>query len=99
MLDGAEGVIWADAKLTHIGQDQARDVHELWKAQLPKGIPTPESFYVSPLTRAIETAELSFKGLELPNDKPYKPLVKEVSHAYPHSVQLSFSLPNYSKLI
>ena len=78
MLDGADGVIWADAKLTHIGQNQARDVHDLWKAQLPKGIPAPETFYVSPLTRTIETAELSFKGLELPEDRPYKPLIKEV---------------------
>lgn len=78
MLDGADGVIWADAKLTEIGQNQARDVRDLWKAQLPKGIPPPETYYVSPLTRTIETAQLSFKDLELPKDRPYKPLIKEL---------------------
>ncbi|KAH7130213.1 phosphoglycerate mutase family protein [Dendryphion nanum] len=78
MLDGADGVIWADANLTELGQDQARDVYQLWKTQLPKGIPAPESYYVSPLVRAIETADLSFKDADIPSSRPYKPLVKEL---------------------
>jgi broad specificity phosphatase PhoE len=50
-LDGADGMTWADAKLTRLGQQQARDVNKLWKEQLLKGIPPPETYYVSPLTR------------------------------------------------
>ena len=77
-LDGADGVTWADANLTSTGQDQARDVNKLWKEQLPNDIPSPETYYVSPLTRTIETADLSFQHLELPDDKPYKPFIKEL---------------------
>ncbi|KAF2787375.1 phosphoglycerate mutase-like protein [Melanomma pulvis-pyrius CBS 109.77] len=78
LLDGADGITWSDALLTDLGQDQARDVNELWKSLLPKGIPAPETYYVSPLTRTIETADLSFKGLELPEDRPYAPIGKEL---------------------
>ncbi|KAH8723436.1 histidine phosphatase superfamily [Phaeosphaeriaceae sp. PMI808] len=77
-LDGADGVTWSDALLTPTGQQQARDVNALWKSQLPHGIPLPETYYVSPLTRTIETADLSFTGLNLPSDKPYKPYIKEL---------------------
>lgn len=78
MLDGADGIVWSDAVLTDVGQGQARDVNGLWKEQLRKGMPAPETYYVSPLTRTMETADLSFKGLELPQDKPYRPYIKEV---------------------
>ena len=78
MLEGADGMIWADAHLTEVGQGQAKDVHKLWSSLLPEGIPPPETYYVSPLTRTIETADLSFKGLALPEDKPYDPIGKEV---------------------
>jgi broad specificity phosphatase PhoE len=78
MLDGADGITWSDAVLTDLGQGQAKDVHGLWKKLLHKGIPLPETYYVSPLTRTIETADLSFEKLKLPADKAYKPQVKEV---------------------
>jgi broad specificity phosphatase PhoE len=71
-------MVWADANLTSVGEGQAQDVHELWKSLLPKGIPAPETYYVSPLTRTIETADITFRGLELPKDRPYDPLAKEV---------------------
>ncbi|KAF2832352.1 phosphoglycerate mutase-like protein [Ophiobolus disseminans] len=77
-LDGADGITWADANLTPTGHDQALAVHALWEQQLPHGIPPPESYYVSPLTRTVETADLSFSALDLPADKPYKPFVKEL---------------------
>ncbi|KNG51665.1 phosphoglycerate mutase family protein [Stemphylium lycopersici] len=77
-LDGADGITWSDANLTATGQGQAKDVNKLWASQLPLGIPAPETYYVSPLTRTIETADLSFQGLDLPTDKPYKPFIKEL---------------------
>jgi broad specificity phosphatase PhoE len=78
LLDGADGITWSDANLTSLGQQQARDANALWKEKLPEGIPPPETYYVSPLTRTIQTADLSFEGLDLPGDKPYKPLIKEL---------------------
>jgi broad specificity phosphatase PhoE len=77
-LDGADGITWADANLTTVGQQQALDVNALWKQQIPHGIPAPETYYVSPLTRTIETADLSFTGLDLPKDRAYKPYIKEL---------------------
>lgn len=80
MLEGAEGMVWADAHLTEVGQGQALDAHNLWESLLPHGIPTPETCYVSPLTRAIQTADLTFKGLDLSGGTQYAPIVKEVVH-------------------
>lgn len=92
-LDGFDDITWADANLTAIGQQQAKDVNTLWSQQIPHGIPTPETYYVSPLTRTIETADLSFQGLDLPSDKPYKPLIKEVNQA--HTSRITASLTTH----
>ena len=78
MLDGYDGVIWADAHLTPVGEQQALDVHDLWAQQLAQGLPAPERYYVSPLTRTLQTADLSFANLSLPPAKPYKPYVVEL---------------------
>ncbi|KAF2732287.1 phosphoglycerate mutase-like protein [Polyplosphaeria fusca] len=78
MLEGADGMTWADAHLTETGEDQARDVHKLYSSLLPEGIPPPERYYVSPLSRAIQTANLGFQDLDLPEDKPYAPIAKEL---------------------
>ncbi|KAF1950629.1 phosphoglycerate mutase family protein [Byssothecium circinans] len=78
MLEGADGITWADANLTQLGQGQATAVNGLWKELLNEGIPSPEAFYVSPLTRTIETADLSFKELKFEKGKEYKPYIKEL---------------------
>ncbi|CAN9177573.1 hypothetical protein CUC08_Gglean005384 [Alternaria sp. MG1] len=77
-LDGYDGITWADANLTSTGQDQALAVNKLWAEQLPLGIPSPQTYYVSPLTRTIETANLTFGGLPLPSSQPYAPYIKEL---------------------
>ncbi|OCK75126.1 phosphoglycerate mutase-like protein [Lepidopterella palustris CBS 459.81] len=80
-LDGADGITWADADLTELGEKQAEGVSEFWKSHLTVeggGIPVPQSYYLSPLTRAIRTAEITFAGLELPESAPFKPVVKEL---------------------
>lgn len=41
-------------------------------------MPAPEYYYVSPLMRCLATAEITFWGLEVPNDRPFKPEVKEL---------------------
>jgi broad specificity phosphatase PhoE len=42
-------------------------------------MPAPQSYYVSPLWRCLETADITFASLDtdLPKDRPYKPLIKE----------------------
>lgn len=39
-------------------------------------MPTPQSYYVSPLDRALHTAKITFHDLDL--DPPYRPIVKEL---------------------
>ena len=41
-------------------------------------MPAPESYYVSPLFRCLQTANLTFSGLKLPGERPFEPLVKEM---------------------
>lgn len=41
-------------------------------------MPFFDKYYASPLSRCIETAHETFKGLDLPKDKPFVPLVKEL---------------------
>jgi broad specificity phosphatase PhoE len=78
-LNGSDSLVWADAHLTPLGRDQALDAHKLWAQQIPHQIPLPEKFYVSPLTRAIETADITFTHLDLPPEREYKPVVKELA--------------------
>lgn len=41
-------------------------------------MPAPEKYYTSPLYRCLQTANSTFSGLDLPADKPFKPVVKEL---------------------
>ncbi|KAL5121418.1 putative phosphoglycerate mutase pmu1 [Pleosporales sp. CAS-2024a] len=72
-LDGYDGLTWADAHLTPTGRQQALDVQALWKQQIGLGMPPPETFYVSPLTRAVQTADLSFDAWH----RAYQPYLQE----------------------
>ncbi|PVH92590.1 phosphoglycerate mutase-like protein [Periconia macrospinosa] len=78
ILEGADGITWSDAELTELGEGQAKEVNALWKESLDQGIPSPETFYVSPLTRTIQTADVSFQGVPFAKGKEYKPLIKEL---------------------
>ncbi|EGO02302.1 hypothetical protein SERLA73DRAFT_178171 [Serpula lacrymans var. lacrymans S7.3] len=63
-LNGDGELVWGpDPDLTPLGVDQAIAARELWKAELPFGIPLPEKLYCSPLTRAIRTNILTFEGV------------------------------------
>lgn len=70
----------ADPRLTPIGEEQARNVHAAWEREILRGVPVPQRFYCSPLTRAIRTLELTFEGV-LPAH--LKPLVLEVISIVP----------------
>lgn len=68
-----------DAHLTELGIKQAKDLNTFWADGLKNlKIPAPEKYFTSPLARCLETAKLTFSGLDLPADRPFKPMVKEL---------------------
>jgi len=77
-LNGNNNMTWLDAHLTLEGKLQARQVHALWSSQIPQHIPLPEKYYTSPLDRCCATAQATFSDLPLPEDRPFKPEVKEL---------------------
>ncbi|KAL8783374.1 MAG: hypothetical protein Q9213_004693 [Squamulea squamosa] len=78
LLDGNETVTWADARLTSKGITQALAVNAFWASEIKnQKITTPQSYYTSPLTRCLTTANLTFSGLQLPSRHPFIPTVKE----------------------
>ena len=77
--DGNSTVTWADAHLTPNGVAQALSNNAFWAAEIKtQKIPTPQSYYTSPLTRCLATANLTFVGLDLPKKYPFVPEVKEL---------------------
>ncbi|KAJ5647925.1 hypothetical protein N7490_004297 [Penicillium lividum] len=78
LLDGDEYGNWVDARLTDLGRSQAKTAYKTWERQFANGVPAPQSYYVSPLHRTCETAEITFKGLDMPLTDPFRPLIKEL---------------------
>lgn len=70
---------WADAELTDTGIQQAETANNFWRSALNNsGISPPETYYVSPLNRCLETARVTFSGLDLPKSQPFIPTIKEL---------------------
>lgn len=77
--DGNSTVTWSDARLTPLGVSQALAVNQFWKTEIAvQKIPVPQTYYTSPLTRCLQTADLTFSGLSLPRKYPFIPEVKEL---------------------
>lgn len=77
LQNGDANITWFDAHLTTTGLKQAQVAHDAWKTQLQQKVPFPQSFYVSPLHRCLQTADVTFKGLNR-TPVPFAPVVKEV---------------------
>ncbi|KUL89843.1 hypothetical protein ZTR_02903 [Talaromyces verruculosus] len=79
-LDGNGTSTWHDAALTPNGISQAQIAHNYWQTLIDnEKIHTPDAYYVSPLTRCLQTANITFNGLNLPhNSAEFKPTVKEL---------------------
>ncbi|KAJ5664599.1 hypothetical protein N7462_011412 [Penicillium macrosclerotiorum] len=79
-LDGNSTATWHDAELTDNGVSQALIAHNFWQKEIDEQkIHTPDNYFVSPLTRTLQTANLTFNGLALPHGAAtFKPLVKEL---------------------
>lgn len=78
LQDGDSRGQWVDARLTQKGIEQARVANKAWAEQLQAGIPTPQSFYVSPMNRCLATAQVTFKDLPMAGTNPFRPIIKEV---------------------
>ncbi|OXV06394.1 hypothetical protein Egran_05838 [Elaphomyces granulatus] len=79
-LNGNETASWADARLTSLGITQAQTAHTFWQSELTaQNIHPPDSYFVSPLFRALMTAKITFDGLRFPpGAAPFQPLILEV---------------------
>ena len=76
--DGNETVTWADAHITPKGVDQALAVNAFWKHLIKdEKITPPQTYYTSPMFRCLQTAKLTFEGLNLPRKNPFVPTIKE----------------------
>jgi len=70
---------FTDPHLTAIGIAQAQDAGLFFEQAIEYyKIPLPQSYYVSPLTRCLSTAMLTFSRLELPQWRPFHATIKEV---------------------
>lgn len=79
-LNGNSTVSWMDAALTPAGETQALVAHDFWQKLIEEqGMHTPDAYIVSPLTRTLQTANLTFNGLHLPRGSaPFAPVIKEL---------------------
>ncbi|KAL9054491.1 MAG: hypothetical protein Q9162_004137 [Coniocarpon cinnabarinum] len=78
---------WEDARLTHEGVKQAKEVRAIWKRLMhDQKMILPHSFYVSPLWRCLQTCEITWEEMHsywrweehlLPGRVPIKPMIKE----------------------
>ena len=71
-------ITYLDAHLTPLGRHQAKTVSKFWQNLISsQKMPLPQTYYSSPLTRAMQTAQLTFSGLPLPPSQIFRPVVKE----------------------
>ncbi|KAJ7064306.1 histidine phosphatase superfamily [Mycena amicta] len=63
-LNGDGELTWGpDPELTALGKQQAAAANAMWKTEIAAGIPFPERLYCSPMTRAIQTQQITFYGV------------------------------------
>ncbi|KAL4879563.1 histidine phosphatase superfamily [Aspergillus karnatakaensis] len=80
LLEGNSTHTWFDADLTPNGIEQANIAHEYWLHQYAEhAIHFPDSYYSSPMTRSLKTANITFAHLPLKQAgaKQFLPTVKE----------------------
>ncbi|CEJ80572.1 Putative Phosphoglycerate mutase [[Torrubiella] hemipterigena] len=77
-LNGNGTSVWADAKLTSAGIAEATKANKYFKSRFEQeGMPYFESYYSSPLTRCLQTANITFGDINFPSTHPFAPVIKE----------------------
>lgn len=76
--DGNGTASWADPHLTPAGDVEALKANAYFKElYATQNMPHFESYYTSPLTRCTVTADMTFGDIEVPEDRPFVPVIKE----------------------
>ena len=66
LLPGDGKLVWADAHLTPLGVKQANTLSDYWRSMLrEETVPAPGLWVSSPLTRALRTAEITWRPLAI----------------------------------
>ncbi|KAA1468584.1 phosphoglycerate mutase-like protein [Dentipellis sp. KUC8613] len=82
LLNGDDELVWGpDPRLTSLGEAQARSASAAWANEILRGMPLPQKFYCSPMTRALHTWELTFTGV-LPEGHPTPIIVENCREEY-----------------
>ncbi|KAI9041634.1 phosphoglycerate mutase family protein [Aspergillus affinis] len=84
LVNGNGTASWRDSHLTDVGIAQAQRVHDFWQKLIDtQHIHTPDSYLVSPLTRTLQTANVTFGTLTLPpGSAAFQPLIHELFREY-----------------
>ncbi|KAG8725459.1 hypothetical protein FRC09_019187 [Ceratobasidium sp. 395] len=65
--NGDKDITWGpDAKLTPLGEAQAKGVNEVWKTELARPddpVPIPTKLFSSPMSRALATTDITFRDV------------------------------------
>ncbi|KAK4183637.1 histidine phosphatase superfamily [Podospora australis] len=82
-LNGDDKTTWFDSNLTPLGRSQALSLQEFWQTNSSTlKLPLPQKVYSSPLTRCLETTQLSCSFLFPPKEQDTppapSPIVKEL---------------------
>ncbi|EAZ62945.2 hypothetical protein PICST_40227 [Scheffersomyces stipitis CBS 6054] len=73
MQDGNDEMEWYDARLTEVGHEQITNLSKSIETEIERRqMPLPESFYVSPMRRTLETWDLTWSTIT-----KQQPLIKE----------------------
>ncbi|KAG6895881.1 hypothetical protein C0992_011802 [Termitomyces sp. T32_za158] len=82
-LDGDGEIVWGpDAELTETGKTQAAAASEVWRSELAAKLPVPGKFYVSPLSRALQTLEITFNGLLPERESKWATILENCREVY-----------------
>lgn len=78
--DPTSSIVWADAKLSKLGEKQAQEQAQFWAKQLTdQHMPGPAKWFVSPMERACKTLEITFQSLAHDGKvENWRPTVKEL---------------------
>lgn len=78
LKDGNATANWKDPDLTINGIEQAEIANAFWKHEIAtQHIPFLQTYYTSPLTRCLRTAEITFSDIPTPEYYPFAPKVRE----------------------
>lgn len=74
--NGNGTVTWFDAKLTNTGISQVKQLSLVWTKEINQnGAPLPQTYYISPMSRALQTYEITWSPIFDVNKN--RPTVKE----------------------